>query len=377
MKYKRIYISVLVSILIVSTGCWDRIEIENRAFVLGIGLDKNNESDKIALTYQIALPSAMYGEGGADGKKVLNITSTSPTVTRAEKQILTRLDRVPNKAHTQVLIIGEDLARKGITKYMDYFLRDSEMRRRTKVLIADGKAQDLFKIVPPTANSTSDYIGNIMLFNEKDVHRISSEVDLLKMTENLRRGMDFIVAKATKGKDDIAVTGAAIFKKDKLVGYLGPEEVRKTKWLIDDISRGTIVLKDVNGMKGYIIFEISTGTTKVKPIIKGDDVDFDISIRVEGDVVESEDLEFLNTMEQNFISEFEKAIENEIIKECNDIVRKARDEFDAEFFNFGRLVKNYNLKWFEEHEAEWREIFKRSKLNIKADVNIRRVGLIQ
>ncbi len=377
MQHKKKYIFLLISIfLTIFTGCWDRIEIENRAFVLGIGLDKN-EGDKIALTYQIALPSAMYGEGGADGDKVLNITSTSPTVTRAEKQILTRLDRVPNKAHTQVLIIGEDLAREGITKYIDYFLRNSEMRRRTKVLITEGKGQDLFSIIPPTANSTSDYIGNIFLFNEKDVHRISSEVDLMKMTENLRRDMDFIVAKATKGKNDIAITGAAVFRKDKLVGYLGPEEVRKTKWLIDDISRGTIVLEDVNGMRGHIVFEISNGKTKIKPMIKEDDVDFDINIRVEGDVVESEDLEFLNTMEQNFITEFEKAIENEIIKECNEIVRKARDEFDAEFFNFGRLVKNYNLKWFDEHEAEWREIFKRSKLNINVDVNIRRVGLIQ
>lgn len=378
-RRKKAYLVTMVTVLILFTGCWDRVEIENRGFVLGIGLDKAESEGKIAMTYQFALPSAMFGaggNGGGGGEKVWNVTSTSPSVIRAEKQILTRMNRVPDLQHTQVLIIGEALAEEGLYEYIDFFLREINIRRRMDVLIAEGKAEDLFDIAPLTANSTADYLSEIIMLNEKDVHRISSEVDLLKMSKNLRRGTDFIVAKVAPGKKDIEMTGAGVFRKDQLIGYLDPEEVRKTKWLIDDISQGTIVVEDIGGIQGHIVFEISEGKTRVTPQIHDESVDFDAVIRVEGDVAELEDLDFPDTTSEEFITEVERKIEQEIKKECEEIMKKAQEEFEAEFFNFGALVKNYDRRWFEKHEAEWRKIFKKSRLSVKVNVDIRRVGLV-
>ncbi|MBZ4645426.1 MAG: hypothetical protein JG777_915 [Clostridia bacterium] len=360
------------------TGCWDMVELEERAFVLGIGLDKGEKEGEITLTYQFALPSAMFGEGGGKGeKKVWNLAASSSTVIGAHKELLTRLNKVINLEHTRVLLIGEELAREGISKHMDFFFRDINMRRRTDVLIAQDKAQDFFNIMPPTANSTSDYLADIISQNEKRTGHISPKVDMVEMTKNLRRGTDFILAKVARGEKDIVMSGAGVFRKDKLIGVLGAEEVMATRWLKSDISKGTITLKSIDGAKDENVFEISEGRTKVKPYIQGEDVNFDVSIRVEGDIAEMKVLNFKRTVTGDFINMFEKAIEEEIGKRCNEIMDKAQREFETDFLDFGHLVKDYNFRWMKQHEDQWRDIFKKSRMNIKVDVNIRRVGLVK
>ncbi len=53
-------------------------------------------------------------------------------------------------AHNQVLVIGEDLARKGVTPLFDLIERDPEVRTDFYVLVAKGaKASDLLKIKTP------------------------------------------------------------------------------------------------------------------------------------------------------------------------------------------------------------------------------------
>ena len=44
-------------------GCWDRIEIEERGFVVGTALDAA-EDGQIKLTFQIVVPTQMKGSSG-------------------------------------------------------------------------------------------------------------------------------------------------------------------------------------------------------------------------------------------------------------------------------------------------------------------------
>ena len=50
-------------------GCWDRVEINDVAFVTGSSFDKIN--DKFVSTVQIALPSQLGGTGSEGGGGVV------------------------------------------------------------------------------------------------------------------------------------------------------------------------------------------------------------------------------------------------------------------------------------------------------------------
>lgn len=357
------------------SGCWDMVELEDRGFALGIALDKSEKEGEVLITYQIALPSAMYGEGGGEGEKIVNISTSAPNITLGNKQVLTMLNRVLNIEHLQIFILGEELAKEGINQHLDFFFRDINMRRRTDVIVAEGKAKDIFEVTPLTALSTSHYLADLMRLNEKRMYRISSNVDLLEIAKNVRSESDYMVAKVEKSKEDIIVSGAAVFKRGSLVGYLDAEDTSRAKWMINDMDEGIILLKDIGNIRGEAAFNVSEAKTTIKPIIKDDKVNFEVSIRTEGTIAEMEDIKTKGTVSPDFIEALEKAVEAAIKKDCIDIMNKAQYEMEADFLNLGHLVKQYNNRWWNEHEDEWREIFKESKLELKVEAYVRRVGL--
>jgi spore germination protein KC len=191
----------------------------------------------------------------------------------------------------------------------------------------------------------------------------------------VREKSDYMVAKVEKQKEDIVVSGAAVFRRDKLVGYLDAQDTRKAKWMTNNMDTGTIQLENVGESKGKVVFNVSESKTTVKPVIQENKVDFDVYIRVEGNVSEMSDVNFKNTLTSKFINALEEKVEAAVRQDCVSIMNEAQQKLEADFLDLGHLVKRYNIRWWEQHEDRWREIFKESKLNLKIDVYVRRVGL--
>lgn len=373
----RLFFLLIVTYMLFLTGCWDVVELEDRAFVLGIALDKAEKEEDIVVTYQIALPSQMFGENPGGGEKVKNISTVAPNIIRANRQILTRIDKVLNIEHLQVILIGEELARDGFYKHIDLFFRDTNVRRKTNVLITEGKAADYFEITPLTALSASQYISDIMRLNESRVHQVSSAVDILKLAISIREGRDYFITKVSKAEKDVVVSGAAVFKSNKMIGWLDADEAGKAKWLINDLTAATIILQDVNGIQGQVVFEVQNSRTRIKPVVRGEQVEFDVNIRTEGIVVERENVNFNVSEKADFIHELEESIEAKIRRDCMEIFEAAQKKYETDFLNLGHLVQLYNVRWWEKNEKQWERIFKDAKLNLNVDAYIRGVGLTE
>ena len=68
---KLLLLFVIVCLL---TGCWDREELEDKAYVIGLGLDRSKQEGKIKVTMLIANPEvgSMQGGGGSTEKAKRN-----------------------------------------------------------------------------------------------------------------------------------------------------------------------------------------------------------------------------------------------------------------------------------------------------------------
>lgn len=51
-----IKISMMIIITFSLTGCWDKTELDQKAYVIGIGLDAHEKEGKIKVTYLVANP---------------------------------------------------------------------------------------------------------------------------------------------------------------------------------------------------------------------------------------------------------------------------------------------------------------------------------
>ena len=106
---------VLLSCMLVMTGCWDKVELEDRAFVLAIGVDKAEvpTTDEVAeardkYLFTFVNPDTTKAEEG----KVLDFVTfqvQAPSYTIGITRLLQSFAQFHSYEHTKVLIFGREL----------------------------------------------------------------------------------------------------------------------------------------------------------------------------------------------------------------------------------------------------------------------------
>ena len=149
MKRMR-YFFVLLSLIFVLTGCWDQKELEERSYVVAIGLDlpKGVDIDKeqaIDVTFQFSNPKLnIKGASPSTESEIKDIvTLTAPDIVSARNMANSFVTREISFSHNKVLIVSEELAKKEIFyRLLSTAFKDREMRRETNIIVTDGKASE-------------------------------------------------------------------------------------------------------------------------------------------------------------------------------------------------------------------------------------------
>jgi Ger(x)C family germination protein len=383
--YKRFISAMAAAITILTlTGCWDRVEIERNAFILGIGLDTSEKAeqheDRVMVTYQIALPSAMMGpsgqgEGGGEqaNSSTLNISIEEKNLIAAEQALMATLNQVPDYSHLQLVIFGEALAEKGIGRYIDFFFRDPRTRQRTKVAVAKGKASEIFKIQPKTVKSTSQYVSDLLDENEKRSLMIIMPIDFGIMQRHFIRNIDVCLPCVTLKRDTLSLEGAGVFNGDKLTAWLTGSEVMSLKWLHGQPAKGVIDISDDRSQVGNISIKIIDNKVSITPVLNDNRFILKLKMEVEGDIAEIQ-IERVSTYDIKFIRNIENLAKQKIMRSCRDVFNKLT-EYKSDCIEFGRRVHNYYPDFWEKNKNNWKEYFVNSTLELDVDFKIRRVGM--
>lgn len=381
-KYKIVAILLAITMTFFLSGCWDNIEINNRAFVLGIALDKGEPPSDLNVTYEIALPSKIASIGGrsdsggsSGGEATWDITKASSRVLPTSLDIQENIDKILDLEHMQLLIIGGEEARKGILNDVDFFFRRPQMRRRTNIVYVDGKATDLLNITPKTTKSPSMFIANILNSNIYYTDTISKPVDLGELVQNIRDGFDFPIVRVSIIDKQAVIDGAAAFKEGKFVSNIDEGEIKVLDWLSGNINRGKVEVADPESPTQKLVYEVHDGTSKLKPEFTGNKVNFKLDINVEGDIGEIENTNFMGTLELPYIEATEKAIREKIKAEIEAVYNKYEKEKKVDILQLKRKIRNYNTKFYDKNKDHIDDILAESNIDISVTAKIRRVGL--
>lgn len=149
-KVLRLLLALLIPLLL--SGCWERKELNEIAFILGMGLDKAESGYRV--TMQVVIPSSISSQtaGGTSGGGVPVVVSsfTVPTIYESDRQYTLISSRTAYKGHIRVLVIGEELARAGIAEILDVLKRSREPRNDYYVMVAKGTtAEEALKVLTP------------------------------------------------------------------------------------------------------------------------------------------------------------------------------------------------------------------------------------
>ncbi|WDV46010.1 Ger(x)C family spore germination protein [Clostridiaceae bacterium M8S5] len=381
MSDKKIRVILYQLILIVLlTGCWDKVEINERAFVSIIGIDKYiQEGNKIPLDLErfevtYVYPNLMAIGKNAKGTPIFSISDVGNNLFEVSKKLTTTSNKTIFLAHTKAIILGEELLRNQniLHKVLDGLSRDPSIGRKANVLIAKGKVKELLTIKADVEPMLGVYISELLKAKERGGRFLPITLgDLLQKLHN--QGTALMPVISSYG-NRLRINGSGIVKNYELAGYLNGVENESIMILLNKLKSDEISFRHNGTTIPYIITD-SKAVKKVED--KKEELIVTFNINLEG-YIEQYKLETdQKIMEDNLIKVMEKEIEARIKKQLQALIKKIQVNYNVDIFGVGEYLKKYKPSTWDRYEDDWNKKFQNIPVRIEVNAKIRRIGMIK
>lgn len=376
----RFFYILVITVLL--TGCWNRIEINDIAVVTAIGLDLA-PNDQVLLSLQVAIPSKLgstTGSGGENGKSSLVISDTGVTISEAFRNIQGKLPRRIFFSQSRVLLIGEDLAKKGVYPIINFHTRYSKTRINSFIMFTKGDASKVINSIPKFENISAEEIKELNKLNIGLKVYISDFLNML-LTDGLEPYAPLFTLESlqvnTKNKSEHvqSINGTAVFKGDKLIGWMGQIETRGLLWLKNEIESGIVTIKIPKEQGGgNISMEILKSDTKLEPKLVNGHLQMNLTVSTRLNLLENDSQ--LNLFDSKVIKDLQNKVNKEINGRIQLTVNKAQQEYQSDILGLGQAVyQKYPKQWKTNYQKNWDQEFPRLPVTIQTHSIIKRIGL--
>lgn len=388
MVKRMLYFIFVLCLIALLPGCWDKDELNELGIMLALGIDM--EGDLYKVSAQVVLPTEIASKGGGEGNSVTLFEATGPSLNEALRKITETSPRVMYIPQLRVVVLGEDYARRGISNMVEDLVRDVFARADYFVLVAKGRqASDVLQVATPLEKIPANQLFSSLLASSKSwapattvtidelmkqlvsdsVHPVLTGVDIVERGSD--EGKDSIDhLKSIRPKAELRVTSLAVFKKDKMIGWLNEEHSKGYNYIQDKVNQTFGHIKFKEGLVSLRILRSSTDK-KVKivdgePLIKLKVTNINTVVGVSDSDVSLKKQEDIHIIEQKSVGKI-----NEILKSTVETVQK---KFKVDIFGFGELIHQSHPKLWDKLKDHWDEEFPKLQVEYSAEVQIRRVG---
>lgn len=380
------------------SGCWDSQEIEQRATVLAIGIDEADSDDQkepevshlkgqfpipneemIKLTVQIAVPGRIpLGPEQTEGtsKSVLIINVVGHTIDDA---ILNLQQQVADEiflGHLRIIVLNEDVAKKGIERFNDFLRRNPEIRRTASLVVSKEPAATYMKLSPELERIPSLYLAD-MVDNLAALGKFPPSFIGLFWTIYSSKGQEPILPYLTlKKKSSIQLDGLAFFRGDRLVGTTSPLEIGVYMSVIGINKGGYGAFVKVPGTEKMVMVRAVNRKIKMKIRLKDGKPHVAMKVRYESEIDEKHSAK-ISLSNSSMIDKIEKEASKDTAESIRSLISKTQEE-KADIFGFGEHFRAKLPKYWNEKiktKENWREYFKDLTYDVHVETNIHRVGM--
>lgn len=363
-------------------GCWDRTELNDLAIATAIAIDQAG-GDRIKLTAQLLVTKGFSGGQGEGTGEIKTSTimrsSEGLNLSDALSRLQTRVPREIFWGHTRVYVIGEEVAKKGISGHVEYLIRHPKPRLQGVVYISRGEAAAALAMPHELIErSTGETLRELMSRNfELD----TTLVDVRNMLRSGRTGMVIPYLEPGESwrredprKEKPFTRGLAIMKKDKMIGSLSAEESRGIIWLLNKIAIATITVQPEDG-SGYISYMPIRHTVRFQPDIRKGKTEMIVHIEMNGQL--KENTTSLDPSKRDDVAVMERKIKQAIEKDLHRTMNKLQKQWKLDVVGFDESYYEKAPDTWKQQKAQWSQIFSRMQVRYRIKVTLDHPGLIK
>jgi spore germination protein KC len=249
--------AVLLVLLPLLAGCWDRTELDDTAFAMSVGIDEAGDeflwtfrffqAERVQVGMLAATPQPQLQRFGL-------VTVRGRNLEQAVQLAQTGAGRIVSLEQLRIVVIGEAVAKRGVGSLLDQLVQHNQVRRGAAMVMARGRAGEMFAAYHPLEHETPlKYVEGILLV-AKRVHQTPytriqhfygrylspgadpflflvavkppeerqqpPDPDLPPMSDQSRLAGDLPKA----GGNPLEFAGTAVFRRDRLAGLLSVDE---------------------------------------------------------------------------------------------------------------------------------------------------------
>lgn len=388
---RKLKILIIIILLFSLCGCYNYRELNEIAIVSAIGIDKTDDGYKMAVQIMNTKKEGQDTNSSGSQPKFIVYTAEGKTIQGILRDFVLESPRRLYTTHLQLLVISEDLAKDGISDILDWFARDSESRKQFYVLVSENnQTEDILNTLTSletlnskkiTSNIDTDtrFLGvaeqttfeNVLAtyLNDKQELvlpsiRLEGDSDAGEKNSNIEQ---------SSPKTQIFLSPLAVFKDDKMLGYLTKEESIAMSFIKNKLKSTVIDYKCSDN--DYISSEIISSKTSLQPDISSNKPKVTIKINGKANINEINcdwDLENNET-----ILKINKMLEQKIENIINDSIDSISQRFDSDIFGFKDLFYKKDPKYYKTIKDQLTdENLKKLDVKVEVDMSLPQKGNI-
>jgi len=367
MVKKTFIFIILIVTVFVSSGCWSRLEPKELAVITSIIYDLGEEKTYKTIMEVLSPAAGMstQSSNGGNQKKFKLIVTEGFSLAEALRNSSEHIERRIYGGSNKVRFFTEKIALSSLKESMDFFLRDHIADERPMMIMIKGQ-EDPLKIYD-VEMGLSEQLG---VFAENMVRKqeeatgysvLVTTLDFVKdyLDEGKQPVMGVIEIKdndaaipGQEGGSDqsapkkvLSYDGLAVFKGEKLSGYMDDKQARAYNVLINKIKEAYY---DFPLGEKTVTARLLKSKTDIKTDFKNDKVTVNINIKSKTLLLQDQNLSE-DLSDNNVVLEIQKSFNEEMKRQIMETVTKVQSDYKSDIFGFGGYFHN-------DYPEEWKSI---------------------
>ncbi|EJP6473489.1 Ger(x)C family spore germination protein [Clostridium botulinum] len=392
MKSKKYLTIMLILSTMCMTGCWDRVEIDKKAFVSILGVDSANDIgkekqlekispnasftgskfDKIKVTYAFPDISQLGPEkGGTAGENNMSVDAYS--MQDSIDKIVNKSSRSLSFGHLKLMVLNTSVLDYSNTfkEVIDYLQREPSINRMMYIVFSEDKSEEILNFKPNMEKSVENYITGMLENNKKNNTAFPLTLnEFLEETSQNKTALIPIINIDKKNKD-LKISKVAVIKNDKIKGYISTDQANNIQLINKKFKGGTrTIIRDGSPLD----YSIENSEREIKLKDK-ENLNFDIKLNIEGQIKGYNIDKQISS--KSDISKIEENLNNAIAQEINEVIRISQSEYNTDILDLGEYVYKYHPTVWKKIKGDWNELYKTVNINVSVDTKVRRIGAIK
>ncbi len=385
MTNKYFKLLFLLLLLLSLTGCYDKVELEERGLVLSMGIDKNTENGNFIITLSMpdiitstssdSNPEDSSSSGGSSNINQAIKIGEGATISEAINSI--NIDMIKNLyfGHTKVVLVGEEILQDEalLKQTIDFLERHREISRKV-IILGTQNAKTILEAVPNDEKMLGIYINDFYKNNS------SYKIDLDYVIQKLLTSGDIAIPNISLSENNLYINNLYVIKNYTLAGILDEES---SKYLLCVLDKNTLsnslteISIDFNDINTGLVFLNSSINKSVaqdlenNKIIISYNIDSDVNITeysLGENILFDDNSNKLNLLEQ----QAEKFLCEQIKASINQIW-----DLNADILDLKQFIYKNNFSLYNQYNLENSNIYDNVLIEVSCDINIKGSGKIK